>query len=360
MTKRDNFRVAEKFRAKNIKTGRLTLTSNENLGIFKKGKASLPISSVKVSYPNFSELMFLAKESQAAIPEEEIQRSLYSEPRGILPSRSSFDASIERELFQVLSDRRQLSVPYNEYVPQYPNSRIVSLEDLKDLIRGLDNMCSQSKEGNVFDHAATGNDFHGVRHANCGRKKTGDACFVTPGNEAAKGSTQHKEMLDMLLDSVEDFDQDVAWEDLAELVEPDTDIYDLQAAGRTDFTYDMEAIASSYPYDVPHILEDEFWGPAIIGNGEHSVVSSTMQRQYDENMIPIGYRFWNSRDMEKGPTVKTSALGISPALDDRQFQLSHGPKQTLTTTHIPVHAAVQNRRMNTTSHRPFWRCNKLY
>lgn len=311
-----------------------------------------------VLYPNFSELRFLAKQSQAAVPEEEVQRSLYSEQHGISPSGSSFDAFIERELFQVLTDCRQLSVPYEEYLPRYPTSRFVSLEDLKVLCRDLDNLWSHIKGENVFDHA-TVHDSHRVRHASCGRTRTEDAYLSTPGNNAARDSTQREEVLDMLLDSVEDFDQDVALEVLAELVEPGTDIYELHAAGRTDYAHDIEAIASSYSYDVPRTLEDDCGGSATMGHGEHSVISSTMQRRYDDNMIPIGRHIRGSSDM-KGARVETSALGISTAFDDRRFQFSQRPTPTLTTTHIPVHADVQNQQTNTTSYRPFWRCNKLY
>lgn len=244
-------------------------------------------------------------------------------------------------------------------MPRYPNSRLVSLEDLKDLCRDLDNMWSQRKGGDVFDHAM-GNDSHGVRHASCGRTGTEAAYFSTPGNDAARDSAQREEMLDMLLDSVEDFDQDMALEVLAELVEPGADIYELQAAGRTEYAHDIEAIASSYSHDVPRTLEADCGVSATMGHGEHSVISSTVQRRYDDNMIPIGRHIRDSSDMEKAATVKTSALAIPSGFDDRQFQFLQRPTPTLTTTHIPAHAAVQNQQTNTTSGRPFWRCNKLY
>ncbi|PCG94267.1 Hypothetical protein PENO1_079300 [Penicillium occitanis (nom. inval.)] len=358
LRKRNNSRVAEKFRAQSIKTGRLTLTSNENLGIFKKGKTSSPISSLKVSYPNFSELQFLAKGSQATITEEEVQTSPYSEQHGISPSGSSFDALIDRKLSQVLTDCCQLSVPYERYMPRHPNSRLVSLEDLKDLCRDLDNMWSKRKEGDVFDHA-TDNDSHSVRHASCGWTRTEAGYFSTPGNDAARDSERRKEMLDMLLDSVEDFDQDMALEVLAELVEPGADKYELQAADRTEYAHDIEAIASSHSYDVPRTLDD-CGGSANVGHGEHSVISSTMQRRYDDNMIPIGRHIRDSSDMERAATAKTSALPISSGFDDRQFQFPQRPTPALTTTYIPAHGAVRNQQTNTTSRRPFWRCNKLY
>lgn len=300
------------------------------------------------------------KESQAATLEERVQTSLFSEHHGTLPSGSSFDAFIDRELFQILTDCRQLGIPYEKYMPRYPNSRFVSLEDLKDLCRDLDNMWSQRKGGIKLGHA-TENNSHGVHHATCGRTRTDDAYFSTPGNDAAKDSAQHEEMLEMLLDSVEDFDQDVALEVLAELVEPGTGIYEqLQVAGRTEYAHDMEAIASNYSYDAPRTLEDDCGGSATMGYGENSGISSAMQTRYDDNMIPIKHPIRDSRNMEKGATVKTSALGILSALDDRQFQMFQRPTPTLTTTHIPVHTAVQNQQTNTASRRPFWRCNKLY
>jgi hypothetical protein len=306
-----------------------------------------------VSYPNFSELQFLAKERQAAISEEEFH-ALYSEKH----DESTWNALIERELFQVLADCRKLGVPYKEYVPRYPNRRFVSLEDLKDLCRDLDNMWPERKEKNVFDHA-TDNESHGVRHASFCRTRTEDAYLSTPMNNAAKDSAQQEEMFDMLLDSVEDFDDDVALEVLAELVEPGTDRYELQPPDHTDHANDIEAIIPKYSYHVPRMLEEDCGGFAM-GHGEHSAISSTTQRRYDDTMVPIGCYTRDYSDMKKEATVNTSALGNSSALDGSQFQFLHRPTPTLTTTHILVHEAVQNQQTITTSRRPFWRCNKLY
>jgi hypothetical protein len=312
-----------------------------------------------VSYPNFSELQFLAKELQTAILEEEFQTPLCSEQHGISSSGSSFDAFVEKELFLVLTDCRQLNVAYEEYMPRYPNRRFTSLEDLKDLCREMDNMWLERKEKNAFDYAMD-NDSHGIRHASFGRTRTEDAYLSIPGNNAAKDSAQREEMLDMLLQSVEDFDEDVALEVLAEVVEHSADRYELQPPGRIDYAYDIEAISSNYLYDIPRMLEEDCGDSATMGHGEHSVISSTTQRRYDDNMKPIGCPIWDHRDMETGATVKSSALGISSTLDDRQFQSPQRPTPPLSTTHIPVDAAVQDQQTNTTSRRPFWRCNKLY
>ncbi|KAH8694019.1 hypothetical protein BGW36DRAFT_214435 [Talaromyces proteolyticus] len=61
-----NSRIGEKFSARNVTAGRLTINSNENLGIFKRGKTSTPVHCADdlVSYLNFSESNFLAKKPQ--------------------------------------------------------------------------------------------------------------------------------------------------------------------------------------------------------------------------------------------------------------------------------------------------------
>lgn len=298
------------------------------------------------------ELQFLAKESQAAIPEQEFETSLYPEH----PSGTSCEAFIERELFQILTDCHQLSVPYEQYVPRYPNSRFISLEDLKDLFRDLDRMWSQRKREDMFDHA-TDNNFQGVRHASFNQIRTGDAYLSTPSTNAAQYSAQHEEVLDMLLDTVEDFDEGVALEVLAEIVEPGASIYKLQAAGHTDYAHDIEV---SYPYDISSTVEYDCGVSATMEHGTNSVISSTTQGQCSDNMVSIGYDIRDFRDMERATTAKTSSFGISSALDDRQFPNFQRPTPSLTATHIPVDAAVKNQQINTTLRRPFWRCNKLY
>uniref|UniRef100_A0A093VBY8 Uncharacterized protein n=1 Tax=Talaromyces marneffei PM1 TaxID=1077442 RepID=A0A093VBY8_TALMA len=357
--KRNDSRLAQKFCAKNVRTGRLTLTSNENLGIFKKGKTSSPVSCVKVSYPNFSELQFLAKDPQAAIPEEEVQASLYSEKHGLKSNAGSTDALIEGELFKVLSDCHELSVPYEEYVPRYPNSRFISFQNLKDLCMETDNMWSARKEKHVFDHAI-GDDIQSLNDAPSCYTRIEDAYYTTPERNAAKKSRQREDMFDMLLELAGNFDEDVQLKVLAELVEPCADGYELQAAGRTNYPHDMEDIDSNYAYNVPHMLEEGCGGSTTMKQGGHWASSNTAQRRYDDSMVPIGYNIRDYRGMEKGARVKVSTLGISSILDDRQFQFPQTPTPTLTTTHIPVYAAAQNQQTNTTPFRHFWRCNKLY
>lgn len=229
-------------------------------------------------------------------------------------------------------------------MPRCPNSWFVSLEDLKDLCRDLDNTWSQRKGAFKFN-PATEKASHGVHHATCGRTRTYHTYFSNPLDDAAKDAAKHEEMLEMLLDSVEDFDQDVALEVLAEIVEPGTDIYEhLRVAGHTDYAHKMDAIASVYSYDAPCTLEDDCGGSPTMGHGENSVISSAMQTRYNDKIIPIGCPIRDFRDMEKGGTVKISALGISSALDDRHFQTFQKPAPTLTTTHIPVNTAVHNQQ----------------
>ncbi|QKX57408.1 uncharacterized protein TRUGW13939_04520 [Talaromyces rugulosus] len=64
--RKGNPRIGERFYAENIRSGRLTFNFNENLGIFKKGKTSVPVhcSDVSVPYLNFSETKFLSNEPQ--------------------------------------------------------------------------------------------------------------------------------------------------------------------------------------------------------------------------------------------------------------------------------------------------------
>ncbi|CRG88225.1 hypothetical protein PISL3812_05252 [Talaromyces islandicus] len=60
-----NCRIGERFCADNIRSGRLTVNFNENLGIFRKGKTSAPVHRSDVPYLNFSETKFLSKEPQS-------------------------------------------------------------------------------------------------------------------------------------------------------------------------------------------------------------------------------------------------------------------------------------------------------
>lgn len=286
--------------------------------------------------------------------------SLFWDHHRTLPSGNSYDTFLEKELFQNLTDCRQLSVPYEKYMPRYPNTRFVSLEDLKDLCRDLGNTWSQRK-GAFQSDPATGNASHGVHHATCGRTMTENACFSIHPLDSTKDTSKHEEMLETLLDSVEDFDQDVALEVLAEIFELGTDIYEqLRVTGRTDYAHDVEAIASVDSYDASHTLEDDCGGSLTMGHGENSVTSSAMPTRYNDNMIPIGCHSRDFRDMEKRGKVKTSTLDITSALDDRQFGNFQSPAPTLTTTHMPFNTAVHNQQTNITSRRSFWRCNKLY
>lgn len=354
--KRNNCRLAEKFRAKNIRTGRLTLTSNEKLGIFKKGRASSPISSAKVSYPNFSELGFLAKESQATVPEEERPKPSILVHHETLSSGSTFDALLENELFQILVDCHQLNFPYKDYVPRYPMNRILSLEDLKNICRGLDHLCAEKKKKEVLDHTA-GNDPLQDCHASFGCTSN-DSTYLSLESHAAEDLARHGEILDMFLDSFECFDEDVAMKVLAEVVELGAGRPELQEAGCTDYAQHMEAMTSHFLCDVPRTLQDGCGACDSIGRGEDSVISGTMHRRCDGTMVPPGHTS-KHRDIGETP-VNTTTLGTSLTPYDRQFQFPEMMLQTLSPRNTPVQVAVQNQQTTPSSRRPFWRCNRLY
>ncbi|OKL56890.1 hypothetical protein UA08_08040 [Talaromyces atroroseus] len=375
MMKRNNTRVDKKFYAKNVKSGRLTvsqlpskvqrykrlmaakLTSNANLGIFKKGKTSEPIS-----YPK--ETKFLGKEAQCPEdPEERTQQSRDSkESPQEFSSEYHLDTVIEQELFQSLANCQQLNIPYEEYVPVTSNVQILSVADLGELYSKRNHIESRQKSAVMY---ATGT-----------RTSAYDQTNALPpthaGDIPTNSLTKDKEMLlDLLLDTVQDFDEDVAVEFLAELVdaaEPSSENckpqpVDLRAGsveGPPNPTEEFSCLCS-YNSGNDHASGSPVSMTGKIRN-ETSANFGIPQKQHDNDPSSNALDAWHWRDMEREIIAGDHCGYIFSGLDVHRFGRRATPVYTTNQPSMPASVPPARRHATTepTLHRRFWRCNKLY
>lgn len=297
--------------------------------------------------------------------EEEAQASHRVE-KGTRNFSREHDSSkaIEKQLSDSLGSCWQLNIPYEDYTPVTFSDRCLSVEDLKELYNKRNRTWPKIKSPPVYDSATR-------RDGNLDFYQTGaqnDAPQIHATDTTAGTSTQRQDMLfDLFLESVECFDEDVAMEILDELV----DVEETNSRNHEPRPVGLHVLPVE---SLPNPAKERSCLPSSMFKNRHApenpVATSVekpinfgmAQEPYDYTASSNALKSWHLKDRTREKVTGDYTEENTSGRDEHQF--GRNATSVCTTGQpslpTPVRPALQYAATETTPHRRFWRCNKLY
>lgn len=263
---------------------------------------------------------------------------------------------MEGRIFRSLTDCRHLSIPYEEYIPTFPNCGLVSLEDLQELCKQSDFVRPKRPIASHLIHEINMNTDITMQFDESLEKENSNQLLLL--SIACSGSpAQENGISDMLFQSIETLDEGVPLDvpgELIDVIQPYICEYELLQSAAAYADNSSNNMTQSLLCNGAHTLKDDCADEIA---GISAMRTSNLTRgQYDSSWAPLGHRICLIGDsVGEANKPNCNSLNLEDILSSRRSETSHQH------THLPVCGTSHTlESILPSSRRPFWRCNKLY